>query len=426
MKNMIIKPVRCISGTIRVPGDKSISHRALMAGAIADGVSRISNLLDCEDCNSTLNALRHMGITVRQKAGETVVSGKGLFGLKKPQAALYVGESGTTMRVLTGILAGQRFDSTIKGAPSLERRPMGRVTEPLRLMGAHIDSAAGGYPPLKILGSELKPISYKMPVASAQVKSAILFAGLYADGVTTVEENIKSRDHTERMLKYFGADVRMIGNKVLVKGIGQLRPSIVNIPGDISSASYFIAAGILLGGSRVRIKEVGINPARAGILDVLTKMGASISITGKKNDYEPYADVSVKGARTKGVTITEDRIPSIIDELPVIFVIAALSRGVTIIRGAAELRIKETDRIFSMTDNLRRMGSEINARGDDIVINGVKGLRGCRIKSYGDHRTCMAMTIAALAAEGESTIDDTDCVDKSFPGFFKALRKAGV
>lgn len=419
----IIKPAKRLLGEISLPGDKSISHRAIMLGAIARGETKAKGILDCDDCNFTIKAFKDMGIAIKVKGALTVISGKGLKGLERPSGEIRVGNSGTSMRLLAGILAGQDFEATLAGDESLSTRPMGRIVEPLSLMGVKIRAAGGDHPPLTIKGGIVKPIDYKMPVSSAQVKSAILLAGLYADGVTTVEEAFKSRDHTERMIKYFGAEMKVRGLKVSVKGGSELTGKSFEIPGDISSASFFMAGAVLLNGSEVRINKVSVNPTRAGILDVLSKMGADIKITNKINSFEPVADIEIKSGKTSGVIIEGREIPGIIDELPVLFVLASLSKGTTVIKGAKELRVKETDRIASMKEGLAKMGADLEVSGQNIIINGVSALKGAKLKSFGDHRTCMAMAIAALAAKGESELDDVSCVSKSFPEFFDTLER---
>jgi 3-phosphoshikimate 1-carboxyvinyltransferase len=416
-----IKPVKRLSGEVKLPGDKSISHRAVILGAIASGVTRARGVLDCDDCNCTIDTFRTMGITIKKEKDITIIEGKGLKGLSGPKVPLNVGESGTTMRLLAGILSGQDFEATLTGAPSLSRRPMKRVIEPLSMMGARITSRGGDYPPLIINGSPLRAIDYEMPMASAQVKSAILLAGLYASGVTSVAEKQVSRDHTERMLTLFDADVTTEGTKVSVKGGRELAAKSIDIPGDISAAAFFIAGATILAGSKVRIDNVGVNPTRAGLLNVLSRMGANIKLLNRRDVSEPAADMVVESAATKGTTINREEIPSLIDELPVIFVIAAVSRGETVIEGAGELRVKETDRISSMQSNLKAMGAGMEVDGDDIIIEGGSPLKGAGLKSFGDHRTCMSMAIAALAASGKSAIDDIGCVNKSFPGFFGTL-----
>ncbi|MDP3803943.1 MAG: 3-phosphoshikimate 1-carboxyvinyltransferase [Candidatus Omnitrophota bacterium] len=424
MKSIKIKPIKKLSGTLALPGDKSISHRAVMIGAISEGVTRVKNLLDCDDCNYTIRAFRQMGVSIKDVKGETIIAGSGLKGLKKPKGAINVGNSGTTMRLLAGILAGQDFETSLEGDTSLSNRPMMRVVEPLSRMGVDIRASTGGYPPLKIKGGEVRPINYRMPIPSAQVKSAVLFAGLYAKGITTIEEAFKSRDHTERMLKFFGSKIKTDGLKVSVEGGGEPEGRSFDIPGDISSASFFMAGAVLLSDSKVRIVGVSVNPTRAGILKIMSGMGAHIKIVNKIDLFEPTGDIEIETSRTKGIVIDESEIPGIIDELPIIFVLAALSSGRTVIKGAEELRVKETDRINSMKTNLEKMGANIKIIKDEIVIEGTKELRGSKsLRSFGDHRTCMAMTIAALAAKGESEIDGIECVNKSFPEFFKYLEK---
>jgi 3-phosphoshikimate 1-carboxyvinyltransferase len=417
----IIKPAKKISGQIALPGDKSISHRALMVGAIARGITKVKGIADSDDCNYTKEAFRAMGVRITQKSGITAIYGNGLKGLSKPSGAINIGNSGTTIRILPGIIAGQDFEATLTGEEGILKRPMKRIVAPLSKMGVRIEARQGDFPPLDIRGGSVKPVTYKMPVSSAQVKSAILFAALYANGVTKVIEKVKSRDHTERMLKYFGADIRSDKTTVSVRGVKELSAKSFEVPGDISSASFFIAAATLLNGSRIKIKNVSVNPTRAGILDVLKKMGANIKVTNKKNGFEPTADITAAYSKTRGVTIDADQIPSVIDELPIIFVLAALSNGRTVIKGAQELRVKETDRIDSMSRNLNRMGSSFAIEGDSIIIEGVERLSGSSLESFKDHRTCMAMTIAALCAEGESVIEGTESVSKSFPDFFDAI-----
>jgi 3-phosphoshikimate 1-carboxyvinyltransferase len=423
---MKVMSAKNISGEIRVPGDKSISHRAVMLGAIARGDTRIRNLLDCDDCANTIKAFRAMGVDIRDDGPDTVVKGCGLSGLRQPKSDISIGESGTSMRLLAGLVAGQRVDVTLTGSGQLLHRPMKRITEPLSLMGVDIKSSKDGFPPLKITGGAVSPINYKLPVASAQVKSAVLFAGLYAKGTTIVEEGTRSRDHTERMMKAFGADLDVSGLKIKLAGGKELSARHVDVPGDISSAAFFLAAATILKGSKIRISGVGINTTRMGAIDVLLRMGARIDLADKRGDFEPVADIIAESAATKGVTISKDEIPLLIDELPAIFVVAALSKGRTVIKGAQELRFKETDRIASMQNNLRAMGSRFDVEGDDIVIEGSGSLKGAGLKSFGDHRTCMASAIAALAAQGESAIDDIECVGKSFPEFFDVLELAVI
>ncbi len=425
MRPKELHPANDLSGEIVMPGDKSISHRAIMIGAIARGRTEAAGILDCDDCNFTIDAFRRMGVSIEKQGNVTAIDGVGLKGLKAPKGPLNVGNSGTTMRVLAGILAGQDFEVTLAGDNSLSARPMKRVTEPLSLMGVEISAGPGGLPPVRIKGGRVRPIKYRLPVASAQVKSCVLFAGLYADGMTEVSEPVRSRDHTERMLKYFGADINLGSSGVSVNGGRELTAKSLQVPGDISSASFFMAGASILMGSEILIRGVGINPTRAGILNIMSRMGANIDVISKKDTFEPSGDIIIKGSKTKGVVIEKDEIPAVIDELPVIFVLAALSDGKTVIRGAGELRVKETDRIASMKYNLEKMGAVMNVEKDSIVIGGVRRLKGAGLKSFGDHRTCMAMAVAALAADGPSKIDDVECASKSFPGFFDVFDKIG-
>jgi 3-phosphoshikimate 1-carboxyvinyltransferase len=421
----LIEPRNRINGEVILPGDKSISHRAVMVGAIARGETCVKNLLDCDDCNFTIQAFQDMGVRIqRRRSGITSIRGRGLRGLKRPEKPIYLGNSGTSMRILAGILAGQDFEVTLTGDKGLLKRPMRRVVEPLREMGADVRTEDNEHPPMFIKGERLIPMRYLMEVPSAQVKSAILFAALYARGLTVVKEKIRSRDHTERMLKFFGADIEMKDKTILVRGGKELSGKNLAIPGDISSAAFFIVGATLMPGSRVTIRGVSINPTRAGILDVLKRMGARVRISKRRDLFEPVGDIEVESARTRGVTIPSHAIPSIIDEIPIIAALASRSRGRTLIKGIGELRVKETDRVESIVSNLSKMGADIRVEGDTMVVNGVAELYGTELKSYGDHRTAMAMTVAAMAAKGSSKIDDPECVSKSFPQFFEILEGA--
>jgi 3-phosphoshikimate 1-carboxyvinyltransferase len=441
MDTIKIKPPKKISGAIVVPPDKSISHRAVMFGAIAEGATRIKNFLFAEDCVRTIDAFRQMGVKIdmvsRIYSGVNLgghyveVKGVGLHGLKKPAKPLYCGNSGTTMRLLSGILAGQGFESVLSGDESLSKRPMARITEPLRKMGAEIKSKVKGerlkaneiYPPLIIEGARLKAVDYTMPVASAQVKSCILLAGLYADGVTCVTEPIRSRDHTERMLGLFGAEVKSKGLRIFIKGGQKLKAQDIEVPADISSAAFFIVAASIVKGSKLIIKNVGINPTRTGVLDVMKEMGANIKVKGKRLKAkgqaagEPRGDLVVEYAGLKAVTIKGDIIPRLIDELPVIMVAATQAKGTTRILNAKELRVKETDRIKSIVWGLEKMGADITVKGDDVYIKGPVRLKAARLKSFGDHRTAMSFAIAGLVAQGETVVEDTNCILTSFPNF---------
>lgn len=418
-----IRRLKKVSGEINLPGDKSISHRALMIGSIARGITLVRGMAESDDCNNTTDAFRAMGIDISRKGAAVRIEGRGLSGLSKPSGPIHVGNSGTTMRMLPGILAGQDFEATLTGDAGLQKRPMARIVEPLKKMGVCIRAANGGYPPIYVKGGSVKSITYRTPVPSAQVKSAILFAGLYSKGTTRVEERFRSRDHTERMLKFFGADIKCSGRTSSVKGLRQLSARSFTVPGDISSASFYIVAATILKGSRVKIKNVSINPTRAGILDILSKMGARVKVINKKKDFEPSADIVAEYSKTRGITIEKSMIPAVIDELPIIFVLASLSRGKTVIKGCGELRVKETDRIESMGRNLRKMGARISVKEDDVIIEGVDILKGSILDSYGDHRTCMSMAVAAISADGESSIDGAESVSKSFPAFFDILGK---
>lgn len=421
-----IKPVKRIEGEISVPGDKSISHRAVILGAIASGSTSIKNFLMAEDCIATINAFKCMGVFV--DVSEIVkVKGVGLKGLKKPNAELYLGNSGTSMRLLLGVLAGQDFEAILTGDESLSSRPMKRVTAPLRKMGAHIEGKDdANFAPLKICGGSLKPIIYDSPIPSAQVKSAILLAGLYAKGTTLVREPMKSRDHTERMLKLFGADISLDGLKVSVNESQGLNARDIDVPGDISSAAFFIIAALLLDGSKIILKHVGVNETRTGIIDILRRMGGKIEVKTVKNNWEPVADITVSSSSLQGTTITKEEIPRSIDELPALMIAAAFAKGRTVIKGAGELRVKETDRIESMRDNLKKMGGDLLSDGDDIIIEGRDSINGAELSSFGDHRTAMAMAIAALRASSVSSINDIACVSTSFPNFFDILKSISV
>ncbi|MBU0604856.1 MAG: 3-phosphoshikimate 1-carboxyvinyltransferase [Candidatus Omnitrophica bacterium] len=421
MRSMDIIPAKRLSGEINVPGDKSISHRAIMCGAIADGKTVVSGILDCDDCDYTLRAFKDMGVRIERAENRTTIYGAGPKGLADPGKPINTGNSGTSMRVLSGILAGQDFEATLTGEEGLSKRPMKRIIDPLMLMGSVISSAPGGFPPIRISPGKIKAIDYTLPVPSAQVKSAILFAGLYASGRTTVEEKIRSRDHTERMLKYFGADVKVDGLRVSINGPAKMSARDFGVPGDISSASFLAAGAVLLNNSKIRISRVSVNPTRTGILNIMSRMGARCGAINRVEGFEPYGDIEAESGPITGIDINENEIPGIIDELPIIFVLASLAKGRTVITGADELRVKETDRIASMKQNLDKMGAKMSIDRNRIVIDGVEKLKGARLKSYGDHRTCMSMAMAALCAEGASSIDDVECVNKSFPGFFKLL-----
>ncbi len=412
-----------IRGEISVPGDKSISHRAVMFGALAKGTTEVTHFLQGADCLSTIDCFRRMGIDIENTPSRILVHGKGLGGLTAPSAALDVGNSGTTLRLISGILAGQDFKVLLDGDASIRRRPMKRIMTPLSMMGADIESLKGnGCAPLSIAGRPLHAIHYQSPVASAQVKSCVLLAGLYADGTTRVTEPALSRNHTELMLHFFGAQVLSEGTTASIQPSPTLEGRFIQVPGDISSAAYFIAAALLIPGSEVLIRNVGVNPTRDGILRVCQAMGADITRLNERSDSgEPTADLLVRHSSLKGTVIEGDLIPTLIDELPVIAVMAALAKGTTVIRDAAELKVKESDRIQVMTENLTRMGARVEATEDGMIIHGGSSLQGAIIDSHQDHRVAMSFAVAALAAEGETEIRDAECVSISYPGFYQDL-----
>lgn len=414
-----------LKGEVKIPGDKSISHRAVMLGALAKGTTKITDFLQGTDCLSTMECFRRMGIQIQNTSGEVLVHGQGLHGLAAPSDLLNVGNSGTTIRLLSGILAPQPFSATLTGDASIQKRPMKRVMEPLSQMGAKIESISGnGCAPLRISGTPLKGIHYKTPVASAQVKSCILFAGMYADGATTVTEPVLSRDHSERMLEHFGARLTREGTAVTIQPEPQLAAREIPVPGDISSAAYFIAAAALVPHSEILIRNVGINPTRSGMLEVCRAMGADIQYLNERDDSgEPTADLLVRSSSLKGTVIEGAIIPALIDELPVLAVMAAFAKGETIIRNAEELKVKESDRIAVMVENLSAMGADITGTPDGMIIRGGPALHGAEIHTYKDHRIAMSFAVAALAAEGTTHIEDADCVNISYPDFYGDLQR---
>lgn len=414
-----------LKGEVKIPGDKSISHRAVMLGALAKGTTKITDFLQGADCLSTMECFRRMGIQIQNTSGEVLVHGQGLHGLAAPSDLLNVGNSGTTIRLLSGILAPQPFSATLTGDASIQKRPMKRVMEPLSQMGAKIESLSGnGCAPLRISGTPLKGIHYKTPVASAQVKSCILFAGMYADGATTVTEPVLSRDHSERMLEHFGARLTREGTAVTIQPEPQLAAREIPVPGDISSAAYFIAAATLVPHSEILIRNVGINPTRSGMLEVCRAMGADIQYLNERDDSgEPTADLLVRSSSLKGTVIEGAIIPALIDELPVLAVMAAFAKGETIIRNAKELKVKESDRIAVMVENLSAMGADITGTPDGMIIRGGPALHGAEIHTYKDHRIAMSFAVAALAAEGTTHIEDADCVNISYPDFYGDLQR---
>lgn len=414
-----------LKGELTIPGDKSISHRAVMLGAISQGTTSVTNFLRGADCLSTISCFRKMGIAIEEKPTEILIHGKGLHGLSAPETVLDVGNSGTTMRLLSGILAGQDFSSSLTGDASIRKRPMKRVITPLSLMGASIESIPGnGCAPLAIQGMPLSGFHYQSPVSSAQVKSCVLLAGLYADSTTKVTEPFVSRNHSELMLRSFGAEIQTEGTTVSVQPDPLLTGQKVEVPGDISSAAYFIAAGLLIPGSEILIKNVGINPTRDGILRVCRAMGADIEILNEQEHCgELTADLLVRHSALKGTVIEGGMIPTLIDELPIIAVMAAFAEGTTIIRDAQELKVKESNRLDIIVHHLKEMGADVTPAPDGMVIRGGKPLTGAVLDSHMDHRIAMSFAIAAMAGNGETEILNSDCVSISYPDFYADLRR---
>jgi 3-phosphoshikimate 1-carboxyvinyltransferase len=417
-----------LSGRLRVAGDKSISHRSVMLGSLAEGVTHVTGLLEGEDVLSTLAAFRAMGVLAKgPEQGRLTIQGVGLHGLRPPAQPLDMGNSGTAMRLMAGILAGQAFDAVLTGDASLSKRPMKRVSEPLSQMGARIDTNEGGRPPLRIHGRhKLRGIDYKMPVASAQVKSALLLAGLYADGDTVVTEPAPTRDHTERMLRGFGYDVQVEGARVRVRGGGKLTACDIDVPADISSATFFLVGAAISQGSELVLEHVGINPTRIGVINILKLMGADLSIENARTvGGEPVAELRIRGGNLTGIRIPEDQVPLAIDEFPALFIAAACAQGKTTLTGAHELRVKESDRIAVMAVGLKRLGIAVEETPDGIIIQGGK-LNGGEVDSHGDHRIAMAFAMSALRASGPVTIRDCKNVATSFPDFVPLAARAGL
>lgn len=423
---MKFRKAKGLSGEITVPGDKSISHRSIMLGSLAKGTTEVTGFLQGADCLSTIDCFRKMGVEITNNgSGNVIIKGRGMRGLVKPEDTLDVGNSGTTTRLMSGILSAQSFTSRVNGDASIQKRPMKRIMTPLLMMGADIKSEKGNdCAPLIIKGGSLKGISYNSPVASAQVKSAILFAGLYAEGNTTVSEPALSRNHTELMLEEFGVDVKTEGKTVTIAPAGELFARKINVPGDISSAAYFMVAAAITPNSCVTIKNVGINPTRDGIIQVMKMMGADISVEKTSADTgEPTADITVKTSKLKGCVIGGDIIPTLIDEIPVISVLACFADGETIIKDAEELKVKESNRIEVMVSNLLAMGANIEATDDGMIIKGGKAIHGAVIDSKLDHRVAMSFAVAALNADGETEIAGSECVAISYPDFYSDLQK---
>ena len=421
---IITNPPEKFSGELLVSGDKSITHRAMMLGALTRGVTEITGHLDAEDCLSTLRCLQQLGTKINTRGGKLLIEGRNMV-FKEPAEILNAGNSGTTARLLLGILSGQSFKSNLTGDQSLQRRPMKRVVEPLRSMGAEIEGDEDGDSlPLSVQGGDLKAIDYKSPRASAQVKSALLLAGLYANGITTVEEPYPSRNHSELMLKQFGASVMSSGSKVSLEGQPQLKGCQLKVPGDISAAAFFMVAAAIVPESDLFLKDVGINPTRSGVIEVLKSMGAEIEVSNERTwGFEPVADIRIRGgSKLNSTSIGGSLVPRLIDEIPVLAVAAAFAEGETIIRDAAELKVKESDRITELSSQLYKLGVNITEKDDGMIIKGGAPLSGTDVDSCGDHRIAMALAVAGLAAQGETAVHNADVISVSFPGFMPALR----
>ncbi|HJZ66820.1 MAG TPA: 3-phosphoshikimate 1-carboxyvinyltransferase [Blastocatellia bacterium] len=428
-RSVTVKGPARLSGSLNLPGDKSISHRVAMLTSVASGTSRVTGMASSADCKATIECIRRLGIRVEEEGPELVIHGRGLFGYRPFEQAphLDAGNSGSTIRMLSGLLAGQRFESEIGGDASLRRRPMGRIIEPLRLMGAHIDGAGGNFPPLVILGRKLRALDYASPVASAQVKTCVLFAALLAEGRSAFSEPAPSRNHTELMLKEFGAPVEFESSgAVSVEGLCELKPVNYNVPGDLSSAAFLIAAATVLPDSELLIRDVNINPTRHAFIDVLSELGAAITKHGVREQHgEKVGDLSVSSrglaSERRGTVLSGPLIPNIIDEIPILAVVATQVKGRVEVRDAKELRVKESDRIQTIVEGIRALGGEIEEFEDGFAIEGPQRLFGGRVESAGDHRIAMALAIAGLIAEGETEIVGADCAGVSFPGFYDSL-----
>ncbi len=424
----ITQPGGHLRGSIDIPGDKSISHRAVMLGSLADGTTRVSNLLTGTDVLATVDAFRELGVTIeRPSEGDMIIHGVGLHGLQEPNKALDLGNSGTSIRLLSGILAGQAFDSQLSGDDSLCKRPMRRILDPLKTMGAVIEGQEDGTPPINVHGGQaLQGINYKMPMASAQVKSCLLFAGMYAAGETAITEPGVTRDHSERMLEAFGYPVKHCGPQVRIKGGGSLTATDIKVPGDISSAAFFMVGACIAKNSELILNNVGLNPTRLGVINILRIMGANLEIIEERfNGHEPVADIRIRSSQLRGVDIPLEQVPLAIDEFPALFIAAACAEGVTVLRGAEELRVKESDRIRSMANGLRAIGITCKSRPDGIIIQGGQ-IEGGEVNSFGDHRVAMAFAMASLASEQPIQIENCANVATSFPDFVNISRGVGL
>ncbi|MFL6557242.1 MAG: 3-phosphoshikimate 1-carboxyvinyltransferase [Bacillus sp. (in: firmicutes)] len=410
-------------GKITIPGDKSISHRSVMFGSIAHGETKVTNFLPGEDCLSTISCFRKLGVTIEESDGELRIIGKGFDGLTEPNEVLDVGNSGTTIRLLMGILAGRPFFSSLVGDESIGKRPMTRVTNPLMEMGARLDGRKNGsFTPVSIRGGGLKPITYELPVASAQVKSAIILAGLQADGQSTIIEPEETRDHTERMIIKFGGQIDKDNKKIKVNGGQKLTAATIQVPGDISSAAFFLVAGAVLPESEIVLKNVGLNPTRTGIIEVMKKMGADLEIVqNEESSFEPFGDLIIKTSNLIGTVIEGDLIPKLIDEIPIIALLATQAEGKTIIKDAEELKFKETNRIDTVVQELKKLGARIEATEDGMIIYGKSKLHGGTVSSHGDHRIGMMLAIAALLCKDEAELENPEAISVSYPNFFSHL-----
>lgn len=419
-----ISPAHSVSGSIALPGDKSISHRYAMLAAIAEGTSKITNYSTGADCHSTLGCVRALGISVEVLANEVRIEGRGAEGLKEPAGQLDAGNSGSTIRMLTGILAGQSFASRIGGDESLSRRPMGRIIKPLEEMGASIEARDEQYPPLTVHGRKLHPIEYTLPMASAQVKTCVLFGGLFADGKTVVHEPVRTRDHSELALREFGADIEVSRRTVSLNGPARLEAKELVVPGDLSSAAFFLVASLIVPEATLQINGVGLNPTRSQLLDFLAGMGAQVKVLDvKQTGGELIGDLLVRSAPVRGGVLEKAQTAALIDEIPVLAVLGAMSENGLVVRDASELRVKETDRIATVAENMHRMGVEISVSPDGFTVPGKQRFRAAKLDSFGDHRIAMAFAVAALAADGPCTMDNAEAASVSFPEFYDTLRR---
>jgi 3-phosphoshikimate 1-carboxyvinyltransferase len=419
----LLPTINGLKGVIDIPGDKSISHRSVMFGSIAQGVTKVTNFLPGDDCLSTISCFRKLGVVIEENENGLTIYGNGFDGLKEPDEVLDVGNSGTTIRLLLGILAGRPFFSTLIGDHSIGKRPMTRVTEPLRSMGAQIDGRKDGeFTPLSIRGGHLNPIHYQMPVASAQVKSALILAGLQAEGASIIIEKAESRDHTERMIRKFGGDVQKNDRTITVKGGQKLIASDILVPGDISSAAFFLVAGAIVPDSEIVLKNVGLNPTRTGIIEIMNKMGANLEIYQEEaSSFEPAGDITVKTSSLRGTVIEGDVIPRLIDEIPIIALLATQAEGTTIIKDASELKVKETNRIDTVVQELTKLGASIEATDDGMIIHGGSTLTGGTVSSHGDHRIGMMLAIASLLCKDKVVLENPEAISVSYPNFFNHL-----